>query len=193
MGSKLLDTDDILIREYEKIVDLFISEGRAAWELISIWGVIQVGLISGFILFYTSIPASIQGNNLGDIRYLIFSFAGVGSNFLWFFMQCRSKMWRENWLLAGLKLERQLRIGERIIDNGNCYSIFEVERLVTKKKQTLELSEDPCTHQQEIRYRDQKWREKIGALKLAHWSMVLLGIGWTGFAIYIIVLLIRVA
>jgi hypothetical protein len=39
-----MDYEEILIREYEKIIDLFSSESRTAREHVSIWIAIQVGL-----------------------------------------------------------------------------------------------------------------------------------------------------
>ena len=61
-------------------------------------------------------------------------------------------MWRDNWLLYGLRIERELRT------NGIKLNIFEFENRVRDKKIALDLINN------EIKDRSQRWKEKIGAL-----------------------------
>lgn len=42
--------NDALLREYEKIIDLLMNESRMAWELLSIFMAVQMGLISAFAI-----------------------------------------------------------------------------------------------------------------------------------------------
>jgi len=152
--------EEPLLREYEKTVDLFMSEDRTAWELVSIWIVLQVGLFSAFALLLS------QQVRWGSIGYLILFSAGAITSLAWGFMQFRSKMWRENWLLFGLTLERQLK--ERCI----MLNIFEFEHLVREEGIALEFFEG------EIRRRNQAWWERIGALRLPHWAMFISAFVW---------------
>jgi len=146
--------------EYEKTVDLFMSEGRIAWELVSIWMVLQVGLGSAIVLLH------VQRATWGSIGYSILFSAGAISSLAWGFMQFRSKIWRENWLLYGLRLERELNARDMRLN------LFEFEHRVRKKRIALGLVNN------EIRERNQRWYEEIGALRLAHWGMFVLAIVW---------------
>lgn len=84
-------------------------------------------------------------------------------------------MWRDNWFLKGLKLERELK--------SKCITlnIFELEHLGRTKNLALELFEDK--DEDVIRHRNQRWYEKIG-LKWAHYAMFVLGLFWLVILIY---------
>jgi len=56
--------------------------------------------------------------------------------------------------------------------------IFEFERLVTKENKALELFDKT------VRERNQKWWEKIGALRLAHWASFLVAAIWFVLLLY---------
>jgi hypothetical protein len=156
-----MTVEEALLREYEKTVDLFIGEDRIAWELVSIYMAVQIGLASAVVVIYTK-----ELGNLSVIGFRIFCLAGFVSSLAWFFIQYRSKMWRENWLLTGLKIERELK------DRGIRLDLFETEYRIRKKIVALELFDD------KIRYRQQYLHERIGALRVAHYSMFVLGIIW---------------
>ena len=96
---------------------------------------------------------------------------GSISSLAWGLMQYRSKMWRENWLLFGLKLERKLNY------RGISTKIFGFEYEVRKKKKALEVFEG------QIRKREQGFFESFGALRLAHIAMFIFSIIW--FALFI--------
>jgi hypothetical protein len=151
-----------LLEEYEKAIDLWIAEGRSAWELVSIFMVVQVGLISVLVLLYNQASGS-----MGSIRFLLVSLAGVISSFAWFFILYRARMRRENWFFLGLRMERRLFISRR-------FRIFAVEHAVRIEKKALEY----FRNDDEIRFRDQRYFEKAGALRVAHWSTFVIGIGW---------------
>lgn len=167
---------DFLLHEYDKIVDLFISEGRAAWESVNIYMVLQGVLISTVVVFSTQ--CCIESKTIG---YLVLFLAGATSSFVWFFMQYRSVMWRENWILAGLKVERELKERIKIEDDPFKFAIFEIEIRARKRKEALELFEDKAAYCQKnaIRYRNQMWCERIGSLRPLHWSMLIMGILWS--------------
>jgi hypothetical protein len=158
-------TQDALLLEYEKLIDLLQSEGRISWELVSIYIVIQTGLASAVAVLLAVAPF-----NMGNLRFLFLSLAGLFSSFGWCLIRYRANMRRENWFLAGLRHERQL------VDSGilirSDFNIFEIERIVKERKNALELFNN------EIRFRRLHWYEKIGALRLTHWAMFLIGIGW---------------
>jgi hypothetical protein len=160
--------EDVLLREYEKIVDLFISEGRIAWELVSIYVALQVGLISGVVVLLS--------NKAPWFLFQTLFFLALASSIVWFFMQYRAKMWRDNWLLAGLRMERRLKARGLVFDPE--FSIFEIENRVRRHKLALELSDDKGLHYNNIRYRNQRWCEKSGALRVAHDGMILLALVW---------------
>jgi hypothetical protein len=155
-----LDAEDALVREYQITAELFMNESRISWELVSMWIVLQGGLISAVVLLH-SVHAT-----WGSSGYLILFSAGTVSSFAWGLMQYRAKMWRDNWLLFGLRLERQLK--ERNIP----LQIFGFEHLVREKKKVLELFDD------EIRERNLRLQERFGALKLPHGAMFVLAVVW---------------
>jgi hypothetical protein len=161
MPGNSMSTQNALLREYEKVVDLFLSEGRTAWELVSIWVVIQVGLGSAVALLHA------QNISWGSDAYLILLFSGAISSLLWFLVQCRAKMWRENWLFYGLRLERWLN------QTGLTLGIFEFECKVREGKRALELFDD------KVRERGQNMWESLGALRIAHVFMLVMLAIWT--------------
>lgn len=167
-----MDREEMLFRQYEKIVDLFMSESRTAWELVSIYVGIQIALFSAIALIFIQ-----QASHAKTIAYIIVSLAGIISSLAWVLIQYRAKMWRDNWLLAGLRIERELaNEGKKFLENHLV--IFGFENLVREKKQALELFGE------EIRYRNQRWHEKLGALRLPHIAMHVLTVVWLGILIW---------
>jgi len=151
------------IAEYEKALDLWDSEGRVAWELVSIYVAVQAGLASVFALLYN------QYKSL-TISLIILAGAGALSSFAWLFILYRARMRRENWFFLGLRMERQLFIDHR-------FHIFEVENAVRRDSCALKLSR--CSHpREEIAFRDQRWYEKSGALRIAHLATPFVGVVW---------------
>lgn len=180
-----MDNEQALLREYEKVVGLFTSEDRTAWELVSIYWVIQVGLISALVLTLEKFTVI----EILRYRWFIFLIGGVVS-LAWFFIQCRSHMWRENWLNFGLDLERQLnkcmrKQSERCMKEP-CIEldIFEFEQRVREDKKAKEFFKNENI----VRERKQKWWEQFGALRLTHWSTVFIAIIWFGLLLTSILL-----
>jgi len=165
-----MSAEDALLREYEKIVDLFMNESRIAWELVSIYMAVQGVLLSALVITLS------RGVHLLTLGYwwLGLFLGGAVSSFAWFFLFYRSKMWRANWLLKGLRLERQLR------NRGLTLNIFELEHCVRTEKSALEYFKG------EVRYRSQRWYERIG-LGAAHCAMLVLGLIWLSFLLYEII------
>jgi hypothetical protein len=95
--------ENALLREYEKVIDLWIGEDRSAWELVSIYMAVQGGLASVSALLYTQ-----SSHDLASLRYLAVFLIGAVSSFAWFFILWRAKMRRENWFLVGLATEQEL-------------------------------------------------------------------------------------
>lgn len=166
-----MDIEEALLREYEKIVDLFMNESRVAWELVSIYMAVQMGLLSALVI---TLSRGIPLLTLG-YWWMFLLLAGAISSFAWFFMLYRNKMWRDNWLLEGLRLERQLRSRDITLN------IFELEHFVKERKFALEWFKD------EVRYRNQRWHERIGSLRVARYAMLVLGFLWLSFLLYEIV------
>lgn len=158
-------SEEGLLREYERTIELFLGESRIAWQLVSIWVVVQVGLGSAVALFYTQQTVS------GSFGYLVLLFSGMLSNLAWIVIQYRAKMWRENWLLYGLRLEKQLH------QLGINVNIFGFEQKVREKMIALEYFDS------QVRERDQRLREKFGALRISHFAMLIV------FALWLILLL----
>jgi len=156
-----MDTEEALLREYEKIIDLFMFQSREAWELVAIYMAVQIGLASAIVLLLSS-------ERLASVSFgfSILFLAGAISSLAWGVMQYRNLMWRMNWLLAGLRLERQLN------ESGIMVNIFETERLAREEKKVLEFFEG------KIRFRYQRWWERIGMLRLVHYAMLVLAILW---------------
>ena len=151
--------EEILMCEYEKVVDMWAHEDKAAWELVSIWVVLQVGLISAVSVLYVQ-KVSWNAPALG-----ILFVAGAITNFAWVFILYRAKVRRNNWFCIGLEFERHLN-GE------NRFGIFEIERRVIEEETTLEL------YNGTVRERHLRFYEKSGALKFVHYGMFLMLIGW---------------
>jgi len=160
--------EEALLREYEKVADLFMSESRTAWELLSIYMIVQVGLVSAIVVLLS------EGVSVTPFGYPILFPAGSLFSFAWFFMFYRNKMWRDNWFLLGLRTERQLR------DRGIVLDIFQTEHL-GREKLALELFDE------EIRYRNQRWHEKIGGLRVAHYAMFAVGVVWFMLFLYFLI------
>ncbi len=161
---------DELKVEYEKIIDLFINENRTSWELVSIYLVVQIGLLSVGVVLYTN-----AYHNISNLKYLFLFITGAVSSFVWFLMQSRARMKRENWYYAGLRIEK--RLGDSDILHDSRFCVFEIERQARDGKLALELFEN------EVRFRKQRLQERIGALGLAHWAMPIWGLIWTGLII----------
>jgi len=154
----------VLLEEHREILDFLLSESRIAWELVSIYIVVQVGL--------GSIIAVLLSRDSGfsfPVNSSVF-LVGFLSSLLWVFMMYRSKLRRKHWLYAGWKLEWQLR------DRGLALDVFEKEYYVSEKKLAFEFFE--FEDKKEIRWRNQGWHERIGALRAAHWIMIGLTIFW---------------
>jgi hypothetical protein len=133
--------DELRVRlsQYEKTVDLYVHEDRVAWDLVSIYMVVQVGLISAVAALFVAFKSY-----LGTFRFVFLFLAGFFYSFLWFFAFWRSLMWRQNWYLAGLRIEREL-VERRLIRDSSLISFgtFEIMRRSSKKvKWALELSDD---------------------------------------------------
>ena len=157
-----MDTEEALLREYEKVVDLFKSELRLVWELVSIYMLVQVGLFSTIAVLLS------EGKPFTPFGYPLLFPAGAISSFAWFLMLYRSKIRRDNWFLVGLRTERRLR------NSGITLDIFQTEFRVKEDKLALEYfkSEDI------IRFRNLRWFERIGAVRVAHYAMLFVGIVW---------------
>lgn len=153
------DCEDALMREYEKVVDLWAHEGEMALNLASIWVVLQVGLGSAVALLY------VQKATWGSLGYLFFFVAGALTNAAWFFMLSRAKVRRDNWSLLGLQLERKLACVSKL-------SIFEIENALHEQKTALELFEG------KIRERKVNWWEKPGVSRIVHYGVILMLIIW---------------
>lgn len=151
--------EELLFEEYKKIVDLLMHEDRLAWELVSIYIALQIGLISALII-----------TNSFQILLAI-GVIGAFSSFIWWLVLNRSRIWRENWFLAGLGIERQSR--EKLMVDSK-HDIFEIMSHATRKGEVLEMFDN------EIRYRRIHPWEKT-ALKYLHHSMFLLLIVWVIF------------
>jgi hypothetical protein len=149
-----------LLEEYREILDFLLSESRIAWELVSIYMVVQAGLGSIF-----AILLSRNSNVMFPVNSFVF-LIGFLSSLLWVSMMYRSRLRRKHWLYAGWRLERQLR------DRGLALDVFEMEYRVSERKLALEFFEN------EIRWRNQEWYERIGALRAAHYIMIGLTIFW---------------
>jgi hypothetical protein len=146
------------------------NESKIAWELISIFFVFQGVLASAAALMYTQ--------EITDLRpYLVLFLMASVSSFLWFMMQYRAKLWRESWLLLGLKVERELK-QSGLVSNPDWH-IFGLEQKIRDEKLVLELFKPT----NEIRFRHQRCFEKVGALRIAHGSMLALGFIWAVFFI----------
>lgn len=169
----MLDHQDALFREYEKTIELWIDEGRSAWELVSIYMAVQVGLASVFAFLFTQ-----NSPNFGSLRYSSVFLAGIFSSLAWFLILYRARMRRENWFFLGLRMERELRDRGVFRDRDHRFNIFEVENAVRNKRLALESFKDRCCKEEEIRFRHQRWYEKLGALWLAHVSISVIGIVW---------------
>lgn len=164
-----MNPEEALLREYEKAIDLFMFEVRLAWELVSIYFAIQIGLVSAFVILQTQKPAFAEPS-----WNLVLFLAGSLSSFTWFFILHRSAMWRKSWLLEGLKIERELK------DRGLTLDIFKTERLMREEGLALELFDN------KIRFRKRHLHEKIGALSPTHSAMLVLGFGWLGALLWIL-------
>jgi len=136
-------------REYEKVVDLWAHEGKVAWDLISVWAILQVGLGSAVSLLYVQ-PVSWRAPALVTLFII-----GAIVNFAWIFIIYRAKMRRENWFCLGLEFERQLNVSA-------SFGIFEIERRVREEKTALEL------YKGTVRERHLRFSEKAGALRVVH-------------------------
>ena len=158
------------IAEYEKVIDLWVSEGRVAWELVSIYIAVQAGLASVFALLYTQYPH--------DSKSLIFSLiflavVGVVSSFAWLFILYRARMRRENWFCLALRMERELY--RRVFrDRDARFHIFAVELAVRIEGKALEY----FRNEDEVRFRYQRWYERIGATRIAHLATLFIGGFW---------------
>jgi hypothetical protein len=145
--------------EYQKVVDLWAHEGKIAWDLISVWAVLQVGLGSAVSLLYVQhVPWR------APALFTLF-IAGAIVNFAWIFIIYRAKMRRENWFCLGLEYERQLNGSDR-------FGIFEIERRVREGKKALEL------YNGSVRERRLSLSEKAGALKVVHFGVFLMLAVW---------------
>jgi hypothetical protein len=165
-----VSSEDALLRQYVKTVDLYMHEDRIAWELVSIYLALQVGIVSAIALLFTQYEAY-----LGTFRYALLFFAGGVSSLFFFFALYRSLMWRENWYLAGLRIERQLDPNPDLPDFG-IFGIMRRSRSHDKWK--LKLFNDEDFSFRNIRFRDQRLRERGGALKLFHVAMLIFSILW---------------
>jgi hypothetical protein len=89
-------------------------------------------------------------------------------------------MLRDNWILHGFDLERQLneymrKQSERSMNDTHTeLKIFDLEMHAREEKKALEYFKNDG----KVRYRYQRWWEKIGSLRLAHDSMLALTILW---------------
>jgi hypothetical protein len=181
MCAASIDEARVLLSQYEKTVDLYMHEDRLAWELVSIYIVAQVGLVSAVAaLLVTS-----SEHSVGTLRYYFLFLAGTFSSLAFFFALWRSRMWRQNWYFAGLRIERQLA-ERRLIRDFSLISFgtFEIMRRSERDKCALELSDDEDLDLRKITYRKQRWRERIGALKILHWAMLAIAIVWLGLSFY---------
>lgn len=176
MGEGSTNRDNDLFHEYKAMIDLFISENRTAWELVSIYIALQAGLLSAFALVFVQ-----QTQHVKTIAYLIISLTGAISSGAWAMMQSRSRMWRSNWLLAGLQIERTLSAKGRISDLN--FAVFGIEHHVRECREALTI-QPRMLFEGKIEYRDQEWCERAGALRFPHYAMYILTFIWLCIFLY---------
>jgi hypothetical protein len=171
MERKLLSELEWLRLQYNNAIELFMGENRISWELVSIYLLVQVGLVSAVAVLFT-LPSS----RLGNIRFMVIFTVGAASSVVWYFIHSRSRMRRENWMLVALKNERRLAQLHYVRDRE--FGIFEIEDSCRNEGLALELFKRDCQSRGEIRLRRQRWTEKHGALKLIHWGMLVVALIW---------------
>ena len=156
-----LRTEEVLLREHEKCFEFVLHQDKIAWELISIYLAIQIGLISGIsILFSTTKSATATA--------ALQAFVVMGSlvSFIWFFILYRNKLWRDVWQLKCLQIEKELKqFGIEISLLKTFYDVLEHEYKLVKVHE--EIKREPLSI-----------LEKVPTLSVITWSMPAIGFGW---------------
>ena len=156
-----LRTEEVLLKEHEECFEFVLHQDRIAWELISIYLAIQVGLISGIsILFGTGKSA------IATAALQAFVVMGSLVSFIWFFILYRNKLWRDVWQLKCLQIEKELKqCGVAISILKTFYDVLEHKYKLVKVNE-------------EVRREPLSVLEKLPTLGVITWSMPAIGFGW---------------
>lgn len=149
------------MREYEKCFDFVLHQDRIAWELISIYLAIQIGLISGIAILYSTGKSMIA-----TTAFQAFFVMGSLISFIWFFILYRNKLWRGIWQLKCLQIEKELKkAGIAIGIINTFYDVLEHKYKLVKVRE--EIRREPLTA-----------LEKFPTLSIITWGMLAIGFGW---------------
>lgn len=158
-----MDKNEVLLREHEELVNLFIHEDNLVWNLIYFFLIINVGLISGT-------GALISFGVTGIILLLVSLLCLFGAviAFSWFFTMQRSRIHWEALIFRAEDIERELQKKGLMLATFHSYVIATFyEKMKYKRKGKGELE-------------DQEWRERVEPIQYLDIIMFLIGIAWAG-------------
>ena len=163
-----LKPEEILLREYEKCFDFVLHQDRIAWELTSIYLAIQIGLISGISILFSS------GKTVTSTApFQVFVILGTLVSFTWFLILYRNKLWRSIWQLKCLQIEKELKkLGFAVDILTTFYDVLESKYKLVKVGK-------------EIRREPLSVLEKFPTLSVITWIMPVIGFSWV--VIYLVI------
>jgi len=163
-----LRIDEVLLRQHEMCLEFTLHQDRIAWQLISIYFAIQVGLISGIVILYTAGISQII-----TTVFLVLFVMGSLVSLIWFFILYRNQLWRDIWQLKGLQIENELKeMGIRLSIFKTFYDVLEHRYKLVK-------------FHEEVRHGSLSLLEKLPTLTAITWSMLVIAAAW--IVLYLII------
>ncbi len=155
-----MDMCEALVREHRMCFEFVLHQDRIAWQLISIYFAIQVGLISGIVIVYASNIAS------PALVYVVLFALGSLVNLVWFLILHRNKLWRGIWQLKCLQIENDLKqMGVRLSVLQTFYDVLENKYRLVKING-------------KVKARPLTFLEQFPTLSVITWSMLVIALSW---------------
>lgn len=161
-----------LIEEHKELVNLYIHQDTLAWHLVYIYFFIVGTLASAIVISMSSFTANNSKQEIGFYMSLL-SFFGMFISILWFFMFCRSKIYREVPINAALMIEKE--ITKRLEDEKLAFNTLGMTVEAIRNKKFLKPNG---------RFRKIRILERFPSLKTVHYIFFVLAIIWLMAGIY---------